>query len=164
MIFVTVGMHPQGFERLVRAADDLAASWEEPVMIQRGCTTYEPRFAAFVDYVDEAQMEAWLREADVVVSHAGAGSILQTLYAGKPLVIVPRLRRYGEHIDDHQLELAGTLARQGKAVALLDFSADKLLEAIVQASALVEQRLYDGALVAAVGKWLAEQSAQRARG
>ena len=84
MIFVTVGMHTQPFDRLVRAADGLAALVDERVIIQRGVTSYVPRCAQHVDYADGEKMGRWLSEARMVISHAGAGSILGVLRAGKP--------------------------------------------------------------------------------
>ena len=119
MIFVTVGQHPEGFDRLVRAADAMAPFIEEPVVIQRGGTRYTPGFTRYFDFVAEAQVQEWLSQARIVVSHGGAGSILNALQARKPLIIVPRLKRFGEAIDDHQLELAETLSRQGKVVVVI---------------------------------------------
>jgi UDP-N-acetylglucosamine transferase subunit ALG13 len=56
--------------------------------------------------------------ASVVVGHAGAGTILTTLAHGTPLVVMPRRAAHGEHLDDHQLELAGQLdGRDGVFVA-----------------------------------------------
>ena len=132
MIFVTVGMHSAGFERLVRAADEMASFVEEAVIIQRGGTQYTPKFSEYFDFADEVQMLDWLSRARVVVAHGGAGSILNTLQAGKPLVVVPRLKRFGEVIDDHQMELAEALVRQGRTVAVTDLSSTTLWQAIEQ--------------------------------
>jgi beta-1,4-N-acetylglucosaminyltransferase len=132
MIFVTVGMHSAGFERLVRAADEMASFVEEPVIIQRGGTQYTPKFSEYFDFADEAQMLDWLARARVVVAHGGAGSILNTLQVGKPLVVVPRLKRFGEVIDDHQMELAEALVQQGRTVAVTDLSSTTLWQAIEQ--------------------------------
>ena len=67
--------------------------------------------------------------ADVVIAHCGAGSVLLALRLRKPLVVVPRLRRFGEHHDDHQLQLARYLGKQGSAVVVED---EKELEAAVE--------------------------------
>ena len=110
MIFVTVGLHPAGFDRLVQAADEMAALVQEEVVIQCGGTHYKPRFSEYFDFADEPEMQRWLSKARVVVTHGGAGSILNALQIGKALVVVPRLKRFGEAIDDHQLELAEALS------------------------------------------------------
>lgn len=170
MIFVTVGLHPDGFDRLVQAADEMASWAEETVVIQRGGTEYTPRSTPYFDFADEAQMQQWLSEARVVVLHGGAGSIINALRSNKPLVVAPRLKRFGEVIDDHQLELAEVLSRQGKAIAVMDVTAEALWQAIVQSierwgqaagQASANHKLQD-----TLRAWLAEQatpSTRRAR-
>ena len=167
MIFVTTGLHPDGFDRLVRAADEMGSFIEEPVVIQRGGTRYTPKFAQYFDFVNDGRMKEWLREARVVVSHGGAGSILHTLQAGKPLVVVPRLKRFGEVIDDHQLELAQALSQQGRAVVVVELSAEALWQAIGQITAptmrLTGKTPANYGLQDTLRAWLAEQSTSRAR-
>ena len=158
MILVTVGMHNAPFDRLVRAADEMASLIEEPVVIQRGVSRYTPMFGQYVDFTGEVQMQAWMSQVRAVVSHAGAGSILSALKAGKPLVLVPRLRRFGEHVDDHQLELAEALAQRKKAVIVLEPSAGALQEAVAQANELARTRTVSNSLQAALRAWLAEQA------
>lgn len=155
---MTVGMHNAPFDRLVRAADEMASLIEEPVVIQRGVSRYTPMFGQYVDFTGEVQMQAWMSQVRAVVSHAGAGSILSALKAGKPLVLVPRLRRFGEHVDDHQLELAEALAQRKKAVIVLEPSAGALQEAVAQANELARTRTVSNSLQAALRAWLAEQA------
>jgi beta-1,4-N-acetylglucosaminyltransferase len=160
MIFVTVGQHVEGFDRLVRAADEMAGLVQEQVVIQRGGTRYVPRFAQYVDFVAETQMEDWLSQARVVISHGGAGSIIGALLAGKPLVVVPRLKGFGEAIDDHQLELAKALSQQGKVIVLIDLSVEALQCAVGQelpgkASVVAESDL---GLRDTLRTWLGKQS------
>jgi len=159
VILVTVGMHTQPFDRLVAAADELAALVDEQVVIQCGAATYLPRFAQHVDFVPGDRMQTWLSDSRIVVSHAGAGSILDALCASKPLVLAPRLKCFDEHIDDHQLELAETLDEQERAVMLTKLSAETLAEAIVQAERLAgEEVLNETSLQSALRNWLAEQA------
>lgn len=123
MIFVTVGTHTSGFDRLVRAVDGYAARTDEPVVIQLGSSTYEPRHAQWFRLAAPEEIERLMGEARVIVTHAGAGSVLQALDHRKPLVLVPRLKAHGEHMDDHQLELGEVLARRS-GVAVLEDMAD----------------------------------------
>lgn len=128
MIFVTVGTHTLGFERLVMAMDQAArepamldrtamnrtaGEAAEEVVIQLGATRYRPRCASWFTFADSAELERLTRAARVVVSHAGAGTILLTLRLGKPLVVMPRRKCYHEHGDDHQVELARALEQSG---------------------------------------------------
>jgi UDP-N-acetylglucosamine transferase subunit ALG13 len=63
-----------------------------------------------------------MREADVVVTHAGVGSVLCAREAGHVPVVVPRLHRYDEHVDDHQLELVAALGANGHVVPVMDMA------------------------------------------
>lgn len=132
MILVTVGTHPQGFERLVRAADELAASLDERVVIQYGASGYIPQRAEGFRFTAGQEMERLTAEARLVVTHAAAGAIILALQQGKPLVLVPRLKRYREHLDDHQTQLARALHDQRRAIAVFDPSAAALAQAVRQ--------------------------------
>ena len=131
VIFVSVGMHHQGFDRLIRAMDDLATSLGEPVVMQIGASSYEPLSARFFRFASSEEVDALVRDARVVVAHCGVGSIISALKHEVPVVVVPRLRRFSEHVDDHQLELARVLGESGRATGLFDV--EGLREAIGRA-------------------------------
>jgi UDP-N-acetylglucosamine transferase subunit ALG13 len=112
MIFATCGSSHFGFDRMMEA---LAALPADELEVQHGPSrppagTLGTAFLAFDDIV------AKIQAADVVVSHAGVGSILCAIRAGHTPVIFPRLKRFGETVDDHQEELAVALDRQGTAI------------------------------------------------
>ncbi len=106
MIFVTVGTHIQGYDRVVKKMDEIAGKTEEPVIMQIGYTTYLPAHAEFFNFTDNERILNLNRDARVVISHAGVGSIMTALSQKTPIIIVPRQKKYGEHWDDHQLEIA----------------------------------------------------------
>jgi beta-1,4-N-acetylglucosaminyltransferase len=162
VILVTVGLHDVPFERLIRAADGMAALTCEPVLIQRGVAHYVPAHAAWFDAVPAGQMEALIAQARVLVSHAGAGSILAAHRARLPLVLVPRLCRLGEAIDDHQLQLAEALAARKRAVVLGDPSPHALLGAVERAAWVPDRGAATG-LHEALRSWLAEPPARPSR-
>lgn len=110
MIFVTVGFHDQPFTRLIAKMDEIAGRIGEEVIIQKGCTEFKTIYATSFDFLpsDEEYMELF-KKARVIVSHAGAGTVLNSLVHGKRTILVPRLRRYGEHVNDHQIELSDAL-------------------------------------------------------
>ena len=132
MIFVSVGMHHQGFDRLIRAMDALAPSLSDAVVMQIGAGSYEPLNARFFRFASSEEVDALVREARVAVTHCGAGSIISALKYGVPVVVMPRLRRFAEHVDDHQLELARALGQRGGITVLND--AEGLREAIGRAT------------------------------
>lgn len=107
------------FDRLVRAMDEWAAAHPEvPVEIQIGRGKYEPRHAAFVRLMPVEQYRQRVADARLFVAHAGMGSIIAAIEAGKPLLMLPRLQAQGEHNNDHQLATAANIGtRPGLHVA-----------------------------------------------
>ncbi len=150
MILVSVGMHTQGFERLVRAADELAAGLAEPVVIQYGCALYEPKNAQAFRFTGNEEMNQHIQQARVVICHAGAGVLVLALKAKKKVIVVPRRRQYQEHFDDHQMELAYVLQRERRAVAVFDPSAAALSEALLQVETIPPGEDQSAGLCAAV--------------
>jgi len=117
VIFVTVGTHQQPFERLVRG---LAALPADELVVQYGHAKPPAGVRRAVAFLSFAEMLDHFARADVVVMHAGVGSILCATNAGHTPIVVPRLKRYGEHVDDHQVHLIEELERLGKVVVVRD--------------------------------------------
>jgi len=109
VIFATCGSSHIPFERMMRALAELPGDEME---IQHGPAT-PPACARAVAFLPFDQVVRRIERAEVVVSHAGVGSILCAVRAGHTPVIFPRLRRYSETVDDHQAELAEALAESG---------------------------------------------------
>ncbi|NJE00293.1 beta-1,4-galactosyltransferase, partial [Thermococcus sp. LS1] len=102
-------------------------------------TTYEPKNAKWFRFLErEEDILELYKKADVIVAHAGAGTLLTALSFGKPIVVVPRLKKFGEHVDDQQLELAEALENMNKAIAVYDI--EKLEDAIKKAKLLLKYR------------------------
>lgn len=106
MIFVTVGTQ-LSFERLVRAVDEWAGNnKDKTVFIQLGQTLYRPNNCEFSSFTDPAHWEKLFQESELIVSHAGMGTILKSIEYDKPLILIPRLASLGEHRNDHQVATA----------------------------------------------------------
>ena len=116
MIFVTVGSFRLPFDRLIEVADTLAG--DEPVVVQHGVSRVGAPGCITFDYLTADAFEEHVREARVVIAHAGVGSAASCLRHGKRPILVPRLRRLGENVDDHQTEFARRLERLGLAVVV----------------------------------------------
>jgi UDP-N-acetylglucosamine--N-acetylmuramyl-(pentapeptide) pyrophosphoryl-undecaprenol N-acetylglucosamine transferase len=117
VIFVTLGTHEQPFER---ALDLLAPLSEgDDLLVQHGSTPPRPQWPGveWSRYLDWEPLIARMQDADVVITHAGVGSAVTAIRAGKKPILLPRLARFGEHVDDHQLQLAERLAAFGMALA-----------------------------------------------
>jgi UDP-N-acetylglucosamine transferase subunit ALG13 len=110
MILVTIGAS-EPFDRLVEAAGRLPGN--EEVLIQCGASSIEPARGRCVDFMSFDELAERIRQARVVVMHAGAGSVLAALAEGKVPVVVPRRRKFGEAVDDHQVWFGQRLARTG---------------------------------------------------
>jgi len=109
MIFVTVGTAAKGIEfaRLIEAMDRVAGRLGIDVLIQRGLSDYEPQHARHKRFVRYDEALELFRECDFLVGHCGAGTVLNALRFGKPMILVPRRIDQGElDVDDHQVQLA----------------------------------------------------------
>jgi UDP-N-acetylglucosamine transferase subunit ALG13 len=153
VIFVTVGSHYQGFDRLIKKMDEIAGKIDEKVIMQIGHTEYKPANAEYFDFVDDFQeIERLNREARVVVSHAGAGSILTALKLGSPVIVVPRLKKYDEHMDDHQLEIADAMSSKEGVFTVYDVDD---LELHLNDNFLIDSHLNKNKLVDSLKQYLA---------
>ena len=120
MIFVTVGTQYQGFERLIKKMDEIAGRINEEVIAQIGSTKYKPKNLTYFTIKDENEILELFEKARIIVSHAGSGSLLTLINYMKPIIVVPRLKKFNEHIDNHQVELAEPLKNNKKFILVYD--------------------------------------------
>lgn len=115
MIFVCIGSRQYQFNRLLKKLDELVAQGaiNDSVIAQIGSSEYEPQHYEWYRYLDKNVFEQYRQNADLIISHGGTGALIGALKLGKQVIAVPRLARYGEHIDDHQLQITGVLAGEG---------------------------------------------------
>jgi len=118
MIYVTVGTDTHDFSRLVRKMDDIAL--RKDVVMQIGNTRYKPKHARWFHFEKNHVIDSLYKKAEVIVTHAGAGSIIRSLERGKVPVVVPRLQEWGEHINNHQLDLARGMEKKGMVILVED--------------------------------------------
>lgn len=119
LIFVTIGLM-YGFDRLIKEMDIIAARIDEEVIMQIGETAYIPKKAKYFKFGSKEVMESLFESSRIVVCHAGIGSILTAMEHSKPIIAVPRRKKYGEHLDDHQLEIAGELEKEELIIVVHD--------------------------------------------
>ncbi len=107
MILVTVGSQKFQFDRLLRKIDKLIDNniIDEPVFAQIGACGYKPRNFEYVDYMTQDEFNKKIRECNLVITHAGTGVIINALMLKKKVIAIPRLKKYNEHVDDHQLQI-----------------------------------------------------------
>lgn len=107
MIFVTLGSQKFQFNRLVKKIDELVSEGEikDKVFAQIGYSDYEPQNYEFKKFLDREEFAEKIEEADVVITHGGTGAIIGAVKKGKKVIAVPRLAKYGEHVDNHQTQI-----------------------------------------------------------
>ena len=120
MIFVTVGTHEQQFNRLMKAMDVFALETNEKIVVQYGYSTYVPNHCDSFQMLSNDKMEQYVKEARIVITHGGPGSILLPLLNGKKPIVVPRQHKFNEHVNDHQVKFAQHLEKENTIIAIYD--------------------------------------------
>lgn len=107
LIFVTLGSQKFQFNRLLKKIDELIedGTIEEEVFAQTGYSDYLPKNYEFKEFIDRDEFASIRDKSDKIITHGGTGSIIGAVKKGKKVIAVPRLAKYGEHVDDHQLQL-----------------------------------------------------------
>ncbi|MCD8372142.1 MAG: beta(1,3)galactosyltransferase EpsH [Clostridia bacterium] len=113
MIFITVGSQKFQFNRLLKAVDELVVSGtvKDTVFAQTGYSDYEPQHYEYKQFLNRDEFAEMEGKADIIITHGGTGAIIGAVKKGKKVVAVPRLTKYGEHVDDHQLQLIEQFTR-----------------------------------------------------
>ena len=124
MIFVTLGSQKFQFNRLLETIDKLVKEKviEEKVFAQIGYSDYIPQNYEYKQFIDREEYLLKEEEADIIITHGGTGAIINAVKKGKKVIAVPRLAKYGEHVDDHQLQLIKEFANQNIIWGLEDCS------------------------------------------
>lgn len=122
MIFVTVGTHEQSFNRLVKAIDQLKIRGviTESVFIQTGYSTYIPLACEYKKFISMTQMSDYMKRADIIITHGGPSSFVMALQYGKVPIVVPRLSKYNEHVNDHQLTFCRELLKKKFPIVVIE--------------------------------------------
>lgn len=108
MIFVILGTQKFQLNRLLEELDSCIEekTIKDDIIAQVGNSTYEPKNYQYEKFLDKDKFDEYISKADVIVTHSGVGSIITSLKYDKPVVVFPRLAKYEEHVDDHQLDIA----------------------------------------------------------
>lgn len=134
---MTVGSRNYPFDRLFKKLDELYEKRiiTESMFAQIGTSTYRPKHYEYKDFISQDVFFEKINQADIVVSHGASGSIMKALNAGKKVIVVTRLEKYGEHINDHQIQNNKAFSLN-RYVLMVDLELTNLGECF--------QRIYDG--------------------
>lgn len=127
MTFVTLGTQDFPFDRLLELVDRLTAEGviKGEVFAQIGYSSYVPKNYSYAAFLDPEAYNRYIAEADLIIAHAGVGTIMHCLSHSKKLIVVPRAKAYNEHVDDHQFEIADEFAERGYLLVAQDYDALK---------------------------------------
>lgn len=122
MILVLLGTHELPFTRLLNEIERLKREGiiNDEVFVQNGNTKFQSELLTLKSFVSYDEMDQLVEQADLIITHAGTGSIISGLKKNKIIIAVPRLAKYNEHNDDHQLELAEVFEEQGHILVWKD--------------------------------------------
>ncbi len=115
MIFVTLGTQDKSFKRLLEAVDNEIKkdNIKEKVIVQAGYTKYDSKNMEIFDLLDKDDFDKYIKECDLLITHGGVGSILTGLKNNKKVIACPRLAKYNEHMNDHQIQIIERFTESG---------------------------------------------------
>ena len=115
MIFVTLGTNDKSFKRLLDAFEREIelGNIKDKVVVQAGFTKYRSKKMKIIDLMSIDEFTKYVKECDLLVTHGGVGTILDGLKLGKKIIAFPRLSKYKEHVNDHQIEIINEYYKEG---------------------------------------------------
>ena len=118
MIFLTVGTHEQQFDRLIKFIDELVRKdvIKEEVIMQIGYSTYKPKYCKWFRLIPYIDMEKYICDARIVITHGGPATFIMPLQKGKIPIVVPRQYEFNEHVNNHQLEFIKLVSEKMKNI------------------------------------------------
>lgn len=139
MIFITLGSQKFQFNRLLKAIDELCQNRTitEYVFAQIGYSDYLPQNYEYKTFLDREEFSKNIKNARIVITHGGTGAIIRAVKCGKRVIAVPRLEKYGEHVDDHQLQLIKQFKEMNLICSCVD---EKELSVVLKQ---IEEKHYD---------------------
>lgn len=141
MILVTLGTQDKSFERLLRAIDREITKGviKDKVVVQAGHTKYKTNNMEIYDLVPMDTFDELIKECDILITHGGVGSIITGLKNNKKVIAAARLKKYGEHTNDHQLQIIKNFSAAGYILSLDDFDQ---LEYVLQQAMTFKPKKY----------------------
>ncbi|MGM7721719.1 PssE/Cps14G family polysaccharide biosynthesis glycosyltransferase [Metabacillus sp. Hm71] len=118
MIFITLGTQRFPFNRIIDQVKELRKTYKGDIVIQSGYTTCELNGVTSQSFMDSDLFINNINKADIIITHGGTSSIIKSLEAQKKVIAVPRLAKFKEHVDDHQLDICLTFEKKGYLTVL----------------------------------------------
>lgn len=124
MILVLLGTQNNSFHRLLEEVEKNIENGtiKEEVIAQKGYTKFESNKIKLFDEVPLEEMKKLINQSNIIITHGGVGSIITAITKGKKVIAVPRLKKYKEHVNDHQTEIVEAFNREGYIIGIQDVS------------------------------------------
>lgn len=122
MVLVLLGTQNNSFHRLLEEIEKNIedGTIKEQVIVQAGYTKFKSNNMEIFDLIPKEKLEKYQEEANYIITHGGVGSIIESLKKGKKIIAVPRKQKYGEHVNDHQIDIVQTFNEKGYLIGLND--------------------------------------------
>ena len=133
MILVLLGTQNNSFHRLLEKMDELIKKKviNEKVIVQAGYTKYESKNMIIFDLIPQEELERYQEKADLIITHGGVGSIISSIKKGKKVIDIPRIHKYQEHVNNHQVQIVESFNKKGYIIGTK--GVEELEEAILKA-------------------------------
>lgn len=122
LIFITLGSQKFQFNRLLKEVDRLIEedAIKEKVCAQIGYSDYKPKNYSYENFMDRSTFTKFMDNCDLLITHGGTGAIITGVKKEKKVIAIPRLKKYGEHVDDHQLDIVSQFKDMGFIYAVYE--------------------------------------------
>ena len=120
MILVLLGTQNNDFHRLLQEVEKNIENKviTEEVIVQAGYTKYESDKMKIVDLIPAEKLSKLQDKASLIISHGGVGSIISSIEKGKKVIAVPRRHEYGEHVNNHQIQIVKEFNEKGYIIGI----------------------------------------------
>ena len=124
MILVMLGTQNNSFHRLLEEVEKNIKNKtiQEEVIVQAGYTKFESKNMKIIDLMSKEELAEYQDKASLIITHGGVGSIISSIEKGKKVIAIPRLKKYGEHVNDHQLDIVESFDKLGYIIGITDVS------------------------------------------
>ena len=138
-----LGTQNNSFKRLLEEIDKLINKGviKEKVVVQAGYTKYKSKNMEIFSLIPQEKLEEYQKQANLIITHGGVGSIITSLKLGKKVIAVPRLHEYGEHVNDHQKQIVENFDKEGYIIGIKDVLE---LEKAIEKLESFKQKKYEG--------------------
>lgn len=122
MILITLGTQDKQFVRLLDMVQKEIdkGNIKDKVVVQAGHTKFNSKDMEIFDLIDREKFSSLISECDILITHGGVGSIINGLNNNKKVIVCPRLAKYDEHMNDHQIQITDNFSKEGYIIPLYE--------------------------------------------